>query len=80
MKYEGKLYVKVGRKYTPLAIDYAEVARLQEREKKCPTMDDAEKIALVRALQEIRDAIGLFEDASPKQIVDSVKSHFQNRK
>jgi hypothetical protein len=80
MQYEGKLYGKVGRKYIPLAIDSAEVDRLQEREKKCPTIDDAEKIALVRALQEIRDAIGLIGDVSPRQIVDVVKIHFENVK
>lgn len=78
MQYEGKLYGKIGRKYIPLQIDSAEVDRLQEREKKCGTMDQAEKIALIRALQEIRDAIGMFGDVSPHQIVDAVKIRFEN--
>lgn len=48
--------------------------RLVEREKLCPTIDQAEKLALIRALQEIRDEVGLFGDGvSPKQIVDAVR-------
>lgn len=52
-----------------------EVARLKEREKLCETMDEAEKLALIRALQEIRDEVGLLGDGvSPRQIVDAVRS------
>ncbi len=51
-----------------------EVARLKEREKLCETMDEAEKLALIRALQEIRDEVGLLGDGvSPRQIVEAVK-------
>lgn len=48
--------------------------RLVEREKLCATIDEAEKLALLRALQEIRDEVGLFGDGvSPKQVVDAVR-------
>ena len=41
----------------------------------CETMDQAEKLALIRALQEIRDEVGLLGDGvSPKQIVEAVRS------
>lgn len=47
---------------------------LKEREKLCETMDRAEKLALIRALQEIRDAAGLLGDGvSPSQIVEAVR-------
>jgi len=53
----------------------AELARLREREKLCETMDKAEKLALIRALQEIRDEVGLLGDGvSPRQIVDAVRN------
>jgi len=49
--------------------------RLLEREKMCETMDKAEKLALIRALQEIRDAVGLLGDGvSPREIVAAVIS------
>lgn len=58
-----------------------ENARLKEREKLCETMDEAEKLALLRALQEIRDEVGLFGDGvSPRQIVEAVKSRLSNVK
>ena len=79
MQYTGKLYGKMGRKYIPLAIDSQEVDRLQEREKMCPTLDDAEKVALVRALQEIRDAAGMIGDVSPRKIVETVRLRFENK-
>ena len=53
----------------------SEVARLREREKLCETMDKAEKLALIRALQEIRDEVGLLGDGvSPRQIVKAVRN------
>ena len=56
-----------------------ENARLKEREKLCETMDEAEKLALIRALQEIRDEVGLLGDGvSPRQIVDAVKIRLSN--
>jgi hypothetical protein len=56
-----------------------EVARFKEREKLCETMDEAEKLALIRALQEIRDEVGLFGDGvSPRQIVDAVRVRMSN--
>lgn len=52
----------------------AELRRYREREKLCQTMDQAEKLALIRALQEIRDEVGLLGDGvSPRQIVDAVR-------
>jgi len=53
----------------------AEVKRLKNRQSQCETMDEAEKLALIRALQEIRDAIGMIggDRVSPKQIVDEVR-------
>lgn len=54
--------------------------RLVEREKLCATINEAEKLALLRALQEIRDEVGLFGDGvSPKQIVDAVRRLKANR-
>ena len=51
-----------------------EVNRLREREKHCATLDEAEKLALIRGYQEIRDAIGLLsDDVSPREIVAKVK-------
>jgi len=53
--------------------------RLLEREKMCETMDKAEKLALIRALQEIRDAVGLLGDGvSPREIVAAVISLSMN--
>ena len=50
-----------------------ENARFKERERLCETMDKAEKLALIRALQEIRDAVGLLGDGvSPREIVEAV--------
>ena len=49
-----------------------------DREKKCATLDEAEKIALIRALQEIRDAAGMIGDVSPSKIVETVRLRFEN--
>lgn len=53
----------------------SEVAKLTEREKHCATMDQAQKLALIRALQEIRDALGAQggDELSPRQIVEAVR-------
>lgn len=54
----------------------AELALYKERQKQCATMDEAEKLALIRALQEIRDAVGMIggDGVSPKQIVEAVRA------
>lgn len=61
----------------------AEVARLKQREHICETMDQAEKIALVRALQECAEALGIGDtNPSPAALVAAVtaasnaKNHF----
>ena len=51
----------------------AEYNRLREREKACPTMQEAESRALVRALQEIAELTGMLDSASPRQIVERVR-------
>lgn len=44
-----------------------------DREKKCATLDEAEKIALIRALQEIGNIVGfLGAEHSPKELVEAV--------
>ena len=53
MKYEGKLYGKVGGKYIQLAMESREVDRLIEREKKCTTIDQAEKEPMKEILKAI---------------------------
>lgn len=50
----------------------AEVERLKQRERMCATMDQAEKIALVRCLQECAEAIGLGTNPSPADLVKAV--------
>lgn len=45
------------------------IKELEERERRCPTMLEAEARALVRALQEIIAILGMDADASPAQIV-----------
>jgi len=53
----------------------AELTRYRERERLCETLDQAEKLALIRALQEIRDAVGLLGDGvSPRDIVAAVRA------
>jgi hypothetical protein len=52
-----------------------EIENLHAREKMCETMDKAEKLALIRALQEIRDAVGLLGDGvSPREIEAAVRA------
>lgn len=50
----------------------AELATLKEREKACATMDEAQKVSLVRALQECCAALGLHAMASPADLVVAV--------
>ncbi len=58
----------------------SELNRYREREKICETIDQAEKLALIRALQEIRDEVGLIGDGvSPRQIVDAVRKLSANK-
>ena len=58
----------------------AENANYKEREKLCESIDEAEKLALIRALQEIRDSVGLIGDGvSPKDIVEKTKELAQLR-
>lgn len=49
-----------------------EVETMKRREKTCATMDMAEKVALVMAIQKIGRAVGLTDDNSPREIVDRV--------
>ena len=58
---------------TPLNSDErAELQRLKERETVCPTLLEAQARALVKALQHIRDELGMDIDSTPAQIVDAV--------
>lgn len=52
----------------------AEVARLNEREALSDTLDKGQKLALIRALQEIRDAMDMLggNTLSPREIVEAV--------
>lgn len=51
----------------------AEVTRLKQRERICETMDQAEKIALVRALQECAEALGISDtNPTPAALVAAV--------
>ena len=51
---------------------HAEMLRLKERERVCPTMQEAESRALVRALQECGHALGL-ECPSPAELVKAIR-------
>lgn len=46
--------------------------RLKQRERMCATMDQAEKIALVRCLQECAEALGIGTNPSPAELVKAV--------
>lgn len=50
----------------------ADLATLRAREKACATMDDAQKVSLVRALQECCNTLGLHAMASPADLVREV--------
>ena len=53
----------------------SEIDRLRERERRCPTMQEAEARSLLRALQEIAGHLGMnTEQSSPAQIVAAVRS------
>ena len=73
MKPEYGRYIK-----TELAGDFAvaiaeRVSSMSDREKRCHTMDEAEKVALLRAIQEILHLVGLNNNNSPKDAVDAVR-------
>lgn len=48
--------------------------QLLAREKACPTMDEAEKRALLRCIQECADVLSLDASASPADVVFAVKA------
>lgn len=50
-----------------------ELKRLRARERACATMDEAEKIALVRALQECCAALGMHDMTTPSELVRAVR-------
>lgn len=50
------------------------IEMLEERCRKCATMDEAQKMALIRAMQEIGYAVGAIgNELSPREIVERVK-------
>lgn len=49
-----------------------EVARLRDREARCPTLAEAEARAMLRALQEIAAIVGLPMSATPAEVVEAV--------
>lgn len=51
-----------------------ELDHLKEREKQCPTMLESEARALLRALQEIAESVGLTAHNSPRETVEAVKA------
>ena len=50
-----------------------EYKKLQERERHCPTMLESEARAILKALQEIAEAVGLDASNSPRETVEAVK-------
>ena len=62
-----------------IAMLEAEVSRLKQRERMCATMDQAEKIALVRALQECAEALGLGNNPTPADLVKAVTALGNNK-
>ena len=56
-----------------LAESARRMADMTERERRCPTMDEAEKVALLRAIQEIIHLVGLNNENSPKDAVDAMR-------
>ena len=56
-----------------------EIEMLKARAQKCKSMDEAEKFALVRALQEIAQSLGMTDENSPREIVERVKFLFENK-
>lgn len=59
----------------------SELDILRHRVKWCETSDEAEKMALIRALQEISQAVGISATKfSPEQIVDAVKGMIERMK
>lgn len=57
--------------------DKEEFLRLKEREAKCPTINVAQTIALIRCFQECCDAVGIDRNmASPSDLVEEIKRRF----
>ncbi|MDS9915003.1 hypothetical protein EFK68_02770 [Pseudomonas aeruginosa] len=50
-----------------------EYPALQERERRCPTMQEGESRALLRGLQECARLLGLGHEASPAEVVDALR-------
>lgn len=68
----GRNRIGALREYDKIKI---ELAQYKEREKHCATLDQAEKLALAYAMQQIGDAVGLNGlSSSPAQIVAEVKN------
>ena len=53
--------------------DVEALAVLRKRVKQCLTMDEAEKIAMLRALQEIMGMVGLIDKNSLEDVVEAVR-------
>ena len=54
------------------------IEMMEGRERTCATMDMAEKVALVKAIQKIARAVGLTDDNSPREIVERVELLSEN--
>ena len=50
---------------------------LKERERQCPTMQEAESRALLRGLQECASLLGLSASASPADIVEALRTRLR---
>lgn len=59
--------------YDRAQIVHAEMLRLKERERLCPTMQEAEARSLMRALQECAALLGL-ENSSPADLVAAIRA------
>lgn len=51
---------------------------LYERERQCPTMQEAESRALLRGLQECASLLGLAATASPADVVGALRNRLSN--
>ena len=56
-----------------------ELRQLREREKKCPTMREAEARSLLRCVMECADLLGMMESASPRQVVERLRFVMEDR-
>lgn len=57
----------------------AQLAALKERERRCPSMQEAESRALLRGLQECGELLGLGTNASPADVVEAVRNSVQRQ-